>query len=257
MLGLTRFSGATAACVFLGLAATNGAHAALVCTPGNIVGAGNCAELVSISPTATDIDPPGVSLIIDKWQSNAAAGFVETLTSVEFVLNATLSSSGSITNNTNQKRSYVITNTSDFTVSAGAGAPSNFLASPLIFTLDTGLTVSNVLGHSTVSFSKSANAPAQDSGLITTSLGEYTGPGTFAALLSTSTDTGLTGGGGNLVFSLTTLASADISVTYNFDTEPDISRAPPTPIPAALPLFATGAGVLGWAARRARKNRAA
>jgi MYXO-CTERM domain-containing protein len=77
-------------CVLLvlsGLAA--GGHAALVCTPGDALGAGSCTEVVSAAPIGTT-SFANQTIAIDFWQSNAAPGFVETLQDVRFTFGGTV-----------------------------------------------------------------------------------------------------------------------------------------------------------------------
>ena len=72
-----------------------------------------------------------------------------------------------------------------------------------------------------------------------------------------------TGGGGAFV-GFTDFGKSIVSVTY--DNTNDIvalddvqfgSALTPTPLPAALPLFATGLGVMGWLGRRRKRNNTA
>ena len=95
----------------------------------------------------------------------------------------------------------------------------------------------------TTPFSASLSLGPTSSGLITALLSQYTGPGTFDALLSTLTGLTLIGGGGNIDATQSTNATGQIDVTYDFLN----AATSQTPLPAALPMFVGGLGALGSA----------
>jgi hypothetical protein len=101
------------------------ANAALVCTSGsgNTVGSFSCAEGISAGYSVT---PVSSILSLDKWVSNASAGFSQTLKGVTFTISESLMGYGS-TKNTDTVSVY-----GSFFVPAtlgaqnSTGAPSNF-----------------------------------------------------------------------------------------------------------------------------------
>jgi len=228
------------------------ANAALVCTPGNIVGTGTCTETVTFGPALTDLS--NQTLTLDKWISNASPGFVETLLGVSFTFGGNISSSGTLTNNAAGPETFNFSIGTDFKFSAGAGAPANFLPSPLDATGTIGpVAITNLSPGGSVPFS--GNIPLTPATLaVVGSLAGFLGPGTFNALVSTLTGETVQGGGGNIAFNGSTLATPQIDLTYTFEIAgPNGS----TPIPGALPLFATGLGALGLFGWRRKQKTAA
>jgi hypothetical protein len=219
----------------IGIGATNSANASLLC------GVSSCTETITSVNAPTEISQ---TLILDLFPS-----IYGTLTSVDLSLGGNINTSGTIANNSASPQSYSLSVSEQLSYSGGVGAPSNFPS------LNAGGSVGPFSGTlasgATDSFSGSASLGPTNS-TITTLLNEWTGSGTFDVLLSSLTGISISGGGGNLSASQSSDAGGMITLTYNF------GPTSTTPLPASLPLFASGLGalgLLGW--RRKRKAQAA
>jgi hypothetical protein len=231
---------------------TSTSRAALVCTPGNIVGPGSCTETVTFGPTTAGI--VNVPLTIDKWVSNASAGFTETLSAANFSFGGSFGISPNVTGLGPGSGTINFDIAASLLYGPGSGAPPNFLNPTLNPTSGTPSMISVTLASGqSINFSSTITVTPATLGPITTGLGGYIGPGTFAALVTSLSSVSISSSGtGGISLSLSTIDAAEIDVTYDFTT-----TSIATPIPAALPLFATGLGalgLLGW--RRKRKTTA-
>jgi hypothetical protein len=214
-----RLIGVTGA-VFLGIALnaafSGSADASLLCSAGNMVGVGTCVETVSFGP-----DDPNVSnatLVIDKWTSNAAPGFTETLTNVQINGGGNVGFSGSLVNQGDQTASLGLNQSVTTTLTAGSGSPSTFLPSPVAM-------------NGTFAGAPVILAPGASSGLngvnyatnsptvlnLSSSLSPYVGPGTFQAGVATTSSTSLTATGGNAIPNTGTSVTAKLVVEYDFN----------------------------------------
>ena len=236
-----------------GIGTQGAAQAALTCTAGsgNTVGTNfTCSETVT---GGTAVTPTTNILSLDKWVSNASAGFTQTLKGVRFTVSESLAGHGGVKN---------IDTVSVFgsffaPVSLGAqndaGAPSNFI-SPAISKKQ------NVFGP-TITLAAGASVPYSYTGSISSglvnvsgSLAGFIGPGTFSALVTAILGSGgfISNPAGNFQGSVTTSASPTIQLTYLFDTAQPPPPPSPTPEPASLALLGVGLAGLG-AVRRRRK----
>src|SRR5450755_216457 len=97
------------------------ANAALTCS------GSSCTE--TITTTVTDSDFTNSVLTIDKWVSNPAPGFTQTLTSVELDFSTTITASGTLTNNgaTSATGSFLLTGTDQYVLGStlASGGPQN------------------------------------------------------------------------------------------------------------------------------------
>ena len=223
------------------------AQAGLICSAGNILGAGSCVETVTTGPGATEFTNAPIGL--DKWSSNAQVGFVETLTDAQFVFTGTLFVNGSAMNNGSpgSVASFTVTFPETFTFAAGAGAPSNFLSSNQQLSSVLGFTNVNVAAQTSTSLSGSVSVTSLPL-VITTGLAQYIGAGTFQTLLSTLTGTTINGGGGLITVNSANTVSGQVNVVYHFNNAVLVS----TPEPASIFLLMSGLTGLG-ALRRFRR----
>ena len=209
------------------------ANASLVC------GAGSCTETVSFGGL-TDLN--NAILTLDKFTPAAN----QTLVDVSVSFNGSFFSNGSLTNTSPSTQTFHFTESTDFTFTAGAGAPPSFLTTPfdisgnsgsLPFTLASG--VSAPVG---ISFSLPTGSLE-----ITSGLGGFIGPGTFQTLASTLTDENFVGGGGNISASLVSGATPIVTITYDFT----VSSVPE---PSTWAMVLLGFAGVGFGAYRRRKS---
>ena len=105
------------------------AQAALVCTPGDVLGPGLCEEVVSVGPIpATEFNNQALSF--DRWQSNAQPGLDERLTAVTFSFGGTVAYDAVLKNfDLSTKGGGVVIN-EIFSFGNGSG-PAGFLPTPV------------------------------------------------------------------------------------------------------------------------------
>lgn len=226
------------------------ADAALICTAGNVVGSGTCAETVAIGPQGLELT--NAVLTLDRFVSNASPGFFETLTSVKVTGTGSYASTGSLRNVNEGTISFSISAYSTLSFTAGSGAPSIFLTSPLL-----------VSGASPpVTFTLSAGASASYSPMFpygsamqtsTSGLSGFFGPGTFQALASTSSGFTITGGNDSVFVSVFPTATANLTIEYDFFNAA-LPPPPPVPTPEPASLATLVAGLAGLGALRRRKG---
>jgi len=234
-------------------ASTVPSHAALVCSAGNIVGAGTCTESVTFGP----VDGLFKFLTIDKWVSNAEAGFTENLLDVKFSFSGNFIATATVTNTGSISASKTLGWNTTILYNPGPGAPANFLTPSLTVTGGLSFPISLTPGQ-TLNFTISGPTTTAILGPITTGLNDYIGPGTFVAVAVGQTLTS-TSGSNSIDSALGLSVGAEIDVTYDFMTTGAAgwgADGTATPIPAALPLFATGLGAFGLLARRGKRKSA-
>ena len=227
---------------------SSSASAALSCSAGsgNTVGTWTCFEVVTFGPAQTDLT--NAALTLDRWTSGAAAGFTESLLSASWVLEGTIHSVGSLTNESASTQSFSFTESESFSFAAGAGAPATFLPAPSV--------VSATSSSLPFLLAAGASAPLALNLSIgpltatTNNVSGFTGPGTFQALVSTVTGFTVVGGGGNIGVNIATTATPKVTLTYTFATV--------SPVPEASEISLLGAGLvlmMVTVRRRARRDR--
>jgi hypothetical protein len=224
------------------------AHAALLCSAGNILGAGTCTETVIFGPSATDFN---ATLFLDQFQQSFLdsnfPGFTHTLTAVNWSVQAAMNANGTVTNTSASTQSFTLRETEAVTFAAGAGAPASFLPGGLLSTSDSGLIPFTLAAGAAAPYNLNANTSTVNGSAA--SLVGYVGNGTFNALVSTMTNIAIAGGGGNISLVAHTTVAPQISLTYTFQT------AAPVPEPETYAMMLAGLGLMGFVARR-RKQKA-
>jgi PKD repeat protein len=112
----------------------------------------------------------------------------------------------------------------------------------------------------TVSFTVDPSSPVAGESAQFTYTGTASGPlefvysfgDTFQAIAEDPTHTFHVGGIYDVFLTVIDDANGDLVGTANM--EVDVSDVSPTPLPAALPLFAGGLGMVGFIARRKKRN---
>src|SRR5450631_1925449 len=165
------------------MAFSGAAQAALVCTPGDVPGPGHCEEVVSLGPLATT-EFSNQALTFDRWQSNAQPGLNESLIGVTFSFGGTVAYDAFLKNFdlSTKAGGMVINEIFSFANSTG---PAGFLPTPITTSSQTGFTFALSAGQAIPV--QIADTLADVAIARTTGLDDYTGPGTFQALVSGST----------------------------------------------------------------------
>jgi hypothetical protein len=202
----------------------------------------NCgyAATLTYSQTWSGTAPIDDNLTLEQF--NPGLG---TLTGVELVLNASATEVLEVLNFTDEPLSFTNGSASTpITVTGPAGTSTSVTAS----VSGVSGTVPGVL-FSITPFAGTLETLSNSAAVLPADFGFYEGLGTF--MFNLLANTGTYGGtGNNLGFGGSMTANGNVTVEYTYD-------AVATPLPAGLPLFATGLGVLGVLGRRRKRKNAA
>ena len=210
------------------------ANASLVC------GAGSCTETVSFGGP-TDLN--NAVLTLDKFTPAAN----QTLVDVNVSFNGSFFSSGSLTNSSPSTQTFHFSENTDFTFTAGAGAPPSFLTTPFDISGNSGLLPFTLASGASAPVGISFSLPMGSLPTITSDLGGFIGPGMFQTLVSTLTDEEFVGGGGNISASLFSGATPIVTITYDFT----VNSGVPEPSTWAMVLLGfTGVGFMAYRRRK-------
>jgi PEP-CTERM motif len=225
----------------IGLVAVSGmptaANAALSCV------IGSCTE----TDLVTGLTDFNSSIAVDK---TAAVSFGETLTSVTVNFDgSSFTSSGTIKNTAGSSQTFTFGQSETLTFTAGAGAPSSLLTAPLIETGSITTPSITLAAGATTPFTNNLNFSGSLAP-ITTNLSQFEGAGTFQVDISTLTSETFNGGGGNIIATLTSDATAGVTITYNY------SPVTAVPEPTTWAMMLIGFAGVGFMAYR-RKSKPA
>ena len=234
-------------------ALTGSTHAALVCTPGNVVGVGGCEESVTTGPIATT-EFSNQPLSFDLWQSNAEPGFVETLVGVRFTFGGTVHYDAILKNFSLSTKAGGMVIDEIFDFSRGSG-PASFLTSDITTTGLSGLTYALSAGQA-IPIQVDATLPNL-AVVHTFGLDDYSGSGTFEAVVSGSTGYTFTGNAASYTDVILQyknggsygIALPMATVNYDFVTTPS-----PIPEPASWALMTAAFGIGAVLRRRRDKS---
>jgi PEP-CTERM motif-containing protein len=185
---------------------------------------------------------------------NTALG---TLTSVEVTMSGSLQSFGSVTNTASQNQAFTISTRAQlYDGSLVSGSPNVLPDNFSIFT-SFGLIGEQIYTDLSPKTPTPFGPLAANSGSLTvfstTDPGElalFEGLGQFGYDFATLILTSITGGGGNVLTSIETLASATINVEYDYNNPTQT----PIPEPATMTLLGLGLAGLSFTCRRKLKK---
>lgn len=216
------------------LALPEPARAGLICS------STSCTETVSAAVAKTDFTNDPVTL--DQFQPGAG----QTLKSVVLSDSSNFSAVGSLKNTSNSPQNFIFQAGLGLKLSAGTGSPplpflyASGSISPQSYTL--------AAGQSTpYNFS---NSFSSNKTTIMSNLSGFTGSSTFQTLFNGNATTTFNGGGNNVQTNLTTTASPELTITYNY------TQAAVSPIPEPLSMAVLGSGLAGLGVMRRRRNKA-
>ena len=182
-----------------------------------------------------------------------------TLDSVVVEIAASLNSSGSVTNNSAGPEDFSVQTIAQIFTATGVSLPAVLAGSVPVIANNTVIASEVFIG-----LASGATAPfGPDSTSLTTELlntaapgllAQFVGIGQFGYDLNTLIGTLISGAGGNVATNITTLASASLTVTYNFSVNPP-PPPPPTGVAEPATLALLGFGLLGAGAAVRRRLR--
>ena len=166
------------------MAFSGAARAALVCTPGDVLGPGHSGEVMSLGRLAT-MELRNEALTFDRWQSIAQPGQDESSIDVTFSFGGTVAYDAVLKNSDLSTKAGRMVINGIFSFASSTG-PAGFLPTSIATSSHSGLVFALSAGQAIPI--QIADTLADVATARTTGLDDYTGPGTFQAVVS-----GLTG----------------------------------------------------------------
>lgn len=174
-----------------------------------------------------------------------------TLTGVSITMSANLSSSGNVINTAAQNQTFTVsTRVESFIAELASGGPSVLADYEIIpeLTLINRQSYTNLSPNTNAAFGPADYATAVLAVYDTTaaaSLAGFIGTSDFGYDVNTSILTSISGGGGNVLTAIETLAGATLTVEYMYD---EVAPPPVSTVPEPSTVTLLSFGVLGLAA---------